>query len=158
MTSPLDVLESYGAAFARADVSALAECFAFPLQVVSISDDVPSITTAQAAEWPDVLQRLLGAYERLGVATCKAVAVETFDPMSILTVVRVQWDLRRGDHELVYDFTAVYTLALVQGRFRIVAVAHDEQPKMRSALLGLTQGPAKTPSPRASERPRAGSA
>jgi hypothetical protein len=137
MTSPLDLLERYGAAFTRADVDALVECFAFPLQVVSISDDVPSIATAQAAEWPGVLERLLGAYERLGVAACIPVEVETFQPMSALAVLRVQWDLRRQDHELVYDFTAIYTLALVQGRFRIVAVAHDEQPKMRTALLGI---------------------
>ena len=137
MTSPLNFLERYGAAFTRADVSALVDCFAFPLQVVSISDDVPSIATAQAAEWPGVVERLLGAYERLGVAKCIPVAVETFDPMSALAVLRVQWDLRRQDQELVYDFTATYTLALVQDEFRIIAVAHNEQPKMRTALLGL---------------------
>ncbi len=56
--------------------------------------------------------------------------------MHAVTVMRVQWALQRGDREPIYDFTAVYTLVRATGRLRIVALAHDELPKMQAALQG----------------------
>ncbi len=143
MNAPLDVIERYRAAFTNGDLDALMDCFAFPLQVLSVAGDEVSITTAQLEQWPGVLARLLGAYERLGVTDCVPVSVDAAEPLRAVSVVRVLWELRREDHEPVYDFTAVYTLARTQGPSRIVAVAHDELPKMQAALQAL--GPGRPP-------------
>lgn len=129
-------MDQYRAAFKRADLSALVDCFAFPLQVVSVADGEALSSVASVDEWPAVLERLLGAYKRLGVTDCVPAAVEITEPLDAVTVMRVQWALQRADLEPVYDFTAVYTLAHATGRLRIVALAHDELPKMRKALQG----------------------
>jgi hypothetical protein len=134
MSTPQGLLEQYGRAFARADAQALVGCFAFPLQVISVADGGASHSIASAEEWPGVVERLLGAYRRLGVTDCVPLAVEVPTLMDAVAVVRVNWALRRQNGERVYDFTAVYTLVLIGGRFRIVVIAHDELRKMQAAL------------------------
>lgn len=134
MSAPQELMEQYRAAFVRADVRALVDCFTLPLQVLTITDGAASSSVAYDEEWPGVLDRLLGAYKRLGVTDCIPLGVEITEPMDGMAVVRVHWTLQRADREQVYDFTAVYTLALITGRLRIVALAHDELPKMRAAL------------------------
>lgn len=134
MSAPQQLMEQYRAAFMRADVRALVDCFTFPLQVVTVTDGEASPSVADGEEWPGVIDSLLGAYKRLGVTDCVPLATEIIEPIDAVAVVRVNWALLREDSEPVYDFTAVYTLAQVAGRLRIVALAHDELPKMRAAL------------------------
>jgi hypothetical protein len=136
MSASQEFMEQYRSAFKHADLSALVDCFAFPLQVVTVTDGEASSSVAYGEEWPSVLERLLGAYKRLGVLDCVPLAVEVTEPMDAVTVMRVQWALQRGDREPIYDFTAVYTLVRATGRLRIVALAHDELPKMQAALQG----------------------
>lgn len=136
MSAPQELMEQYRTAFMHADLSALVDCFAFPLQVVTVTAGEASSSVAYGEEWPGVLERLLVAYKRLGVKDCVPLAVEITEPMDAVAVVRMQWALQREDREAVYDFTAVYTLALAASRLRIVALAHDELPKMRAALQG----------------------
>lgn len=136
MSAPQDFMDQYRTAFKQANLSALVDCFAFPLQVVSVADGEASSSVASVDEWPAVLERLLRAYKRLGVTDCVPAEVEITEPLDAVAVMRVQWALQRADREPVYDFTAVYTLALATGRLRIVALAHDELPKMRKALQG----------------------
>ena len=130
-------MEQYRTAFTQADLSTLVDCFDFPLQVVSVADGEAATSVAYVEEWPGVLERLLGAYKRLGVTDCVPLAVEITEPMDAVAVIRVHWALERTDREPVYDFTAVDTLALAADPLRILALAHDELPKMRAALQGL---------------------
>ena len=132
-----ELVELYRRAFAHADVPTLVNCFGFPLQVVTVADGDVSSSVAHAKEWPGVLERLLDVYRRLGVKDCVPLAVEITEPMDALAIVRVHWAPQREDGERVYDFTAVYTVALTKGRLQIVVIAHDELPKMRAALQGL---------------------
>lgn len=136
MSAPREFVEQYRTVFTQADLSALIDCFAFPLQVVSVTDGEASTSVAHVEDWRGVLERLLGAYKGLGVTDCVPLAVEITEPMDAVAVIHVHWALQRADREPVYDFTAMYTLALAAGRHRIVALAHDELPKMRAALQG----------------------
>lgn len=134
MTAAHEFIEQYRAAFVQAELSALVDCFNFPLQVVSVADGEAHASVVHVEEWRGVLERLLGAYERLGVADCVPVDVETIEAMEAVAIMRVHWALQRKNSEPVYDFTAVNTLALATGRLRIVGLVHDELPKMKAAL------------------------
>jgi hypothetical protein len=81
-----------------------------------------------------VLDGLLGAYRTLGVAEGVPLELEARELASGLRSARVHWELRREDGTAVYDFTAVYTLALLDGRWRAFSIAHDELPKLQAAL------------------------
>lgn len=134
MTATQKFMEHYRSAFARADADALVECFDYPVQVVSVAGDRASVSVAGRDDWPQVIAGLLGAYERLGVVEVLPQALEVDEPMVAVAVVRVHWALQREDGDAVYDFTAVYTLARLDNGLRIVAIAHDELPKLQAAL------------------------
>jgi len=46
----------------------------------------------------------------------------------------VRWSLRTADGGDVYAFTTSYTLADLADGTRIVAIAHDESPKLAAAV------------------------
>lgn len=66
MSAPLEFMEQYRTAFTQADLGALVDCFVFPLQVISVADGEASSSVADVEAWRGVLERLLGAYKRLG--------------------------------------------------------------------------------------------
>jgi len=74
------------------------------MQVLSVTDGDASSSVAHAEGWPGVLEGLLGAYKRLGVADCVPLAVEITELMDAVAVARVHWALQREDREPVYDF------------------------------------------------------
>ena len=134
MSAPRELIEQYRSAFASADVEALLDCFNFPLQVVSITTDQASVSIARTEDWPHVLDELLSGYERLGVAEAVPLSLEVTEPIEDVAFVRVHWALQHANGDPIYDFKAVYTLARTGGRYRIVAIAHDELPKLRAAM------------------------
>ena len=133
-------MERYRSAFAHADADALVDCFDFPVQVVSVEGDRASVSVSGRHDWPGVLDRLLGAYGRLRVADVIPLALEVSEPMDAIAIVRVHWALQREGGGTVYDFTAVYTLARRNDRLAIVAIAHDELPKLQGALRAPAGG------------------
>jgi hypothetical protein len=134
VSAPHELMNKYRSAFARADLQAHMDCFSFPLQVISADRAGASVSVAAAENWPDVLQRLLDAYQRLGVVDAVPLELTIDEPMTSVALVRAHWALQREDGDSVYDFSAVYTLIRVDGQLRIVAIAHDELPALQAAI------------------------
>jgi hypothetical protein len=130
-------MEQYRSAFTSGDVDALLDCFNFPLHVVSITNDQVSVSFAQTEDWPHVLEELLNTYQRLKVAEAVLLSLEVTEPIEGVAIVRVHWSLQDANGDPVYDFNAVYTMARTDSRYRIVAIAHDELPKLRAAMGAL---------------------
>ena len=133
MVPASQLIEDYRTAFLRADVAELGNCFAYPLQVASVDEGRVSVRIAESQDWPEVLSGLLELYRQLGVADAAMLEVEILQALDSVAIVRVHWDLQRVDGSSVYDFTAVYTLVRVDGSRKIIAIAHDELPKIRAA-------------------------
>ena len=127
-------MEQYRSAFTGGDVDALLDCFGFPLQVVTITKDQVSVSSAGTEDWPHVLKELLNTYQRLSVAEPVPLSLEVTEPIAGVAFVGVHWALQRANGDRVYDFKAVYTLTRTDNRYRIVAIAHDELPKLRTAI------------------------
>ena len=126
--------DTYRETFARYDAAALADLFTFPLQVVGDAEQVTPISIASRDDWLGVLDGLLGAYRTLGVAGGEPLEIDARELTPRLASARVHWELRREDGSAIYDFTGVYTLAAVDGEWRVAAIAHDELPKLTAAL------------------------
>jgi hypothetical protein len=133
MGTSQELIEQYRDAFTSGDLERLLGFFRFPLQVVSVADGA-SVSVAQADEWARVIARLLHTYEQLGVLSAAPLALDVSQPMDAVAVVHVHWDLRGEGERPIYDFTAVYTLVAAAGGLRIVAIAHDELPKLNAAM------------------------
>ncbi len=128
-----DFMDRYRAAFLDRDVAALVDFYGYPLQLVASGPGQPTVSVAGREEWAHTLRRLIGAYRRLRVG---AASTGDFHPSGTLPgvwTVRTHWALRSTEGAPIYDFTAVYTVVESTDGLRIVAITHDELPKITAA-------------------------
>jgi len=127
-------LRSYRTAFEHLDVAQIAAHFSFPLHVASDAREVAVGAVMALADWVPQVERLAGAYRTIGVRTAHPAetTIQAISPR--LLQVRVRWRLLDAAAAVLYEFTTGYTLAEVQGDLRIVALAHDELPRLRRRL------------------------
>lgn len=127
-------IDGYRRTFEAYDAAAVAGHFAFPLHVTGEAHDVSLTVVPDAVHWTPAIERILGAYRALGVSHAKVRSLEIADVTARIAQANIHWDLRRADDHAVYDFHASYTVAATPDGLRITAIAHDEGPRMASAL------------------------
>lgn len=129
-------IDRYRRTFETFDVDAITGCYAFPVLVVSQADDVTTTSVPAADGWRPQVERIVAAYRLLGVSGATVASLEIAAVAPGIAHATVTWSLHRASGEPVYDFTASYTLADLTEGTRIVAIAHDEAPKLRAAVAG----------------------
>ena len=127
-------IDAYRRTFESFDVAAIAGCYAYPVQVVGEADGVAVASVPAADAWVPQVQRIVGAYRLLGVAGATITRLDVAEVTPGIAHATVTWSLHTAAREPVYDFTASYTLADLAEGTRIVAVAHDETPKLLAAV------------------------
>ena len=135
-------IDGYRRTFETFDVDAICDAFAFPIQVVGdAGDGAVGVVVVPALEaWRPQVERIVGAYRLLGVASSEvqSLVVTTVTPRIAQATVR--WGLRDGGGGTIYGFTASYTLAETADGPRVVAIAHDESPKLAAAVARARGG------------------
>lgn len=132
--SPEDFLARYAAAFASGEPATVATFFADPVHVVGETGGDPDVTCVERDDWLRILDRLVGAYRRLGVVRAELRSLEVSRLGDGVQVPAVAWALAREDGSPIYDFEATYTLVASLDGPRITAIAHNETPKLMAAL------------------------
>lgn len=127
-------IDGYRQTFEGFDVQAIAGHFAFPLHVTGEAHDVSLAVVPDAAHWTPAIERIVGAYRTLGVSQAKVRSLDVALVTARIAQANVHWDLRRADGQSVYDFHSSYTVAATPDGLRITAIAHDEGPRMASAM------------------------
>ena len=127
-------LRDYRVAFERFDVAAVAAFFAFPLQVTGDAADVTVVSVPALDAWVPQIERIVGAYRLLGVASADARYVRLVSVTSRISQAAINWHLLDAAGGGVYDFHASYTLADLGAGLRITAIAHDESPRLMAAV------------------------
>jgi len=130
-------IQRYRATFASFNVDAIGACFAFPLLVTGEADAVSVVSVPAAEAWRPQLERITGAYRLLGITGAEVLDLRAVEVTPGIAHAVVHWSLRTADGAEAYAFTASYTLADLPGGTRIVAIAHDESPKLAAAVAGL---------------------
>ncbi len=133
-------LRSYRTAFEHFDVPQVAAHFAFPLHVASEAGDITLGTIPELAAWLPQLERLIGAYQTIGVRSACPLEMTTLAVSPRLLQARVRWQLCDAGGAALYEFVASYTFAELGGDLRIVALAHDEGPHLRECLARRVPG------------------
>jgi hypothetical protein len=130
--------QSYTAAFAHADASAILDHFAFPCHITSEAHDVTLTAIASREEGARLVGQLLAMYRNAGVATAhvRELGVSEISPRLLLALVH--WGLDDAAGARIYAFEAAYTLASIDGGLRISAVAHNEIPQYQAALARIS--------------------
>ena len=127
-------IDGYRRTFETFDVDAICAGFAFPLQVVGDAGEVSVAVVPSLEAWVPQIERIIGAYRLLGVASSDVESLQATEVTPHIAHATVRWGLRDASAGAVYAFTASYTLAATVDGPRIVAIAHDETPKLAAAV------------------------
>lgn len=130
---------SYSAAFGRFDVAALADHLAYPAHIVSDDDRVRLVTLSSEQDYGRMIDPLLAAYRELGVESGGILAMTIARVSSRLANVTLEWEVCSAGLHALYVHTAVYTLARVSERWRIVGILVNELPALKACLSARTR-------------------
>jgi hypothetical protein len=131
-------LESYKTAFERLDADAIADLFVYPLHIIGDDEQITPASIGSREEWTNQLRGLLRGYHAMGFSSANILDLSVIELSPRLFQAAVHWDLRDRAETSLYDFTAVYTLAEIGGNLRIAAIAHNELPRLRAHLNGVS--------------------
>ena len=129
--------DSYRTAFERQDAAAIADHFVYPGHVTSDAGEIVLVPITNRQEWIGKVEQLLGMYRAIEVGTARVLDPTLTEISSRLVQAQVHWVLHDAAGLRLYDFVAVYTLANIDGAFRIAAIAHNELPQYQACLARL---------------------
>lgn len=128
------LLEAYRAAFEAFDVSRIADHFSYPFLIASDGDEIDVTIIDSREAWIPQVERLVAVYRTIGVRSARAIRVRMTEFTPRLAQAIVRWRLIEGDGATLYDFDAAYTLADVGPEIRIIAIVHNETPRLRAMI------------------------
>jgi hypothetical protein len=130
----VEFLNSYRMAFEAFNPDRVRSHFAFPLHLTSDADEVSIVCVPTREAWRTQVERLLGVYRTLGVASAQPLDTRISPVSRRLLSTHVRWHLRTAAGAAIYEFDVHYLLVKIDGDFRIAAIAHNETPRLRASL------------------------
>ena len=127
-------MDGYRRTFEAFDVDAICGAFAFPMQVVGDAAEVGVVVAPTLETWRPQVERIVGAYRLLGVTSSAVESLDVTEVTPRIAHATVRWGLEDAAGGAIYAFTASYTVAETADGPRIVAIAHDESPKLAAAV------------------------
>lgn len=125
---------TYGSAFERYDVGAIADQYAYPAHLTNDTGRVILIAATTRDEWMKLIDQLLESYRRLGVRSARVTALDVAELSPRLARATVTWALHDAADALIFDFDTTYLLGRFDEGLRITSVAvHNEVPQARVA-------------------------
>jgi hypothetical protein len=127
--------QSYCAAFAQGNASAIADHHAYPSHISSDEGTLALAAMRSKAEWAPRVEAWLAEIRGIGFRKARIGDLEVVDLSPLLVQARVCWQLYDGAGGLLYDFDATYTLGRFGRDLRIVqAIFHNERLRYRTCL------------------------
>jgi hypothetical protein len=128
------LLAAYTQAFERRDAKALASFFAYPCQIIAAAEPVSISSLASAADYIAIITRFLSLYGKAGVEGGKISGFESTPIAPGVALLQVHWKIHDAANAPLYEFDSVYTVVMVDGAWRIGAIAHNELPQLQALL------------------------
>ncbi len=129
--------DSYRTAFESQDAPAIADHFAYPGFVTSDAGEITLVPITNWQEWIAKLEQLLGMYRAINVGTARVLDMTVTAISPRLAQAHIHWALETSAGERLYDFEAIYTVALIGEEFHITALAHNEMPQYQACYARL---------------------
>lgn len=122
--------QSYRTAFEALDVEAIADCVAYPSHIVSDGEEVVLIPMTNRQECLAAMDSVVVLHRELGAPAGRIhdLSITEFSPRLVQASLRME--VLDGTSSFLYDFQATYTLANFSGAWRIVAIAHNQIPRL----------------------------
>ena len=125
--------QTYTAAFEALDVEAIADCVTYPSHIVSDGEEVVLIAMADRQQCLAAMDKVVTLHRKLGAPAGRIhdLSIMELSPRLVQASLRMEV-LDKTSH--LYDFQAIYSLAKFSGAWRIVAIAHNQIPRLLSCV------------------------
>jgi hypothetical protein len=133
-------LQVYCAAFETLDVEAIADCVAYPCHIASDGDEVALTAIANRQQCLVTMSRVVELHRQLGAPSGRIhdLSITELSPRLVQASLTMEV-LDRAARQL-YDFQASYSLAKIAGDWRIVAIAHNQIPRLLRCMAQRQSG------------------
>ena len=125
---------SYTAAFEALDVDAIADCVAYPSHIVSDGEEVGLIAMADRQQCLAAMDRVVTLHRKLGAPAGRIHDLSIMELSPRLVQASLTMEVLDKSSSHLYDFQAIYSLAKFSGAWRIVAIAHNQIPRLMSCV------------------------
>jgi crotonobetainyl-CoA:carnitine CoA-transferase CaiB-like acyl-CoA transferase len=132
--------QTYCAAFEALDTEAIADCVAYPSHIISDSDEVSLIAIANRQQCLATMSRVVELHRQLGAPSGRIHDLSILQLSPRLVQASLRMDVRDRASNHLYDFQAIYSLAKISGAWRIVAIAHNQIPRLSRCLSEQQSG------------------
>ena len=133
--------QSYTAAFEALDVEAIADCVAYPSHIVSDGEEVVLIAMADRQACLAAMDKVVALHRQLGAPAGRIhdLLIMELSPRLVQASLRMEVLDKTSSH--LYDFQAIYSLAKSSGAWRIVAITHNQIPRLLRCVSQRQSGP-----------------
>jgi hypothetical protein len=132
--------QTYCAAFETLDVEAIADCVAYPSHIVSDGDDVTLIAIANRQQCLATMSRVVELHRQLGAPSGRIRDLSILELSPRLAQASLRMEVLGRASNPLYDFQAAYSLARFSGEWRIVAIAHNQIPRLLRCVAQRQSG------------------
>jgi hypothetical protein len=128
------LIESYLTAFERFDAAAIADHFVYPSHITSDAEEIALLPLATKQDCVGAVEKVLAMHRQLGAPSGRIhdFSIAEFSPR--LARASLRMEVLDSAARTLYDFAGSYTVARVQGAWRIVAIAHNQIPRLLECL------------------------
>jgi hypothetical protein len=124
------LFKSYCASFEALDPEAIADHFAYPGIIVSDAEDVVLIALANRQECVAAVAKVVALHRRLGVPVGRVQDLSVLELSPRLVQAFLKMEVLDETASYLYDFDATYSLVRNSGAWRIVAISHNQMPRL----------------------------
>ena len=133
--------QKYTAAFEALDVEAIADCVAYPSHIASDGEETVLIAMADRQQCLAAMDRVVTLHRKLGAPAGRIHDLSITELSLRLVQASLRMEVLDKTSSYLYDFKAIYSLAKFSGAWRIVAIAHNQIPRLLSCVSQREAGP-----------------
>jgi hypothetical protein len=124
------LFRSYCASFEALEPEGIADHFAYPGIIVSDAEEVALITLTNRQECVAAVAKVVALHRKLGVPVGRIQDLSVLELSPHLVQASLKMDVLNETTSYHYDFEATYSLAKMSGAWRIVAISHNQIPRL----------------------------
>jgi hypothetical protein len=134
--TPEDFFDRYAQAFVARDARAIAAMFAYPVHMVSDSQELQRVVYATPEQLGAGLTQLLAHYQRIGVKKVNRLTLDTDELSTRLLWADVKWQLVGVADLPLFDFDNQYVLGRFGAEWKALSVVAPNELQRLLQFMG----------------------
>lgn len=126
----MEFLAGYSKAFEAYDTQAIVDHYVFPCTIVGDAETLAPLTFKGPEPLSDGVDYILSLHRQIGVTKGQPLLLDITELSPRLAGMMIRTRFRDAHGKALYDFQGFYSLTRTETGFRIVAISHNQLPRL----------------------------